>query len=303
VYIQQEIAKDPEKYIYSDQYFNDLNRKIHYDTTGKEIIDDLGKIDFFIGGLGTTGSTLGAAQRIKKHNPDLVTVGVVAEKEDYIPGIRNNDEILEVGLFNPDFYSKIVTVDSHNSLEAMMKLIKGAGLLAGPTTGASFLGGLEYLKEIDCTLTEKKKAVFIACDRVEWYTSYIRERKPEWFGETRAEKWKDNVTANAEFEISIDKASQWIDKNKPLIVDLRQPISFKIAHIPDSINIPYDQLSSILDITNPFCTKQKVLFVCPLGEKSAFVASFLSEKNTQAFSLQGGINTWRDHDLPLERDL
>lgn len=303
VYIQQEIAKDREKYIYSDQYFNDLNRKIHYDTTGKEIVDDLGKVDYFIGGLGTTGSTLGAAQRIKEHNPDLVAIGVVAEKEDYIPGIRNHDETLEVGLFNPDFYSKIVTVNSHDSLEAMMKLIKGAGLLAGPTTGASYLGGLRYLKEIDNKLAETKKAVFIACDRVEWYTSYIRERKPEWLGESYSESWKDKVKVDTQVDISTDGITQWIDDINPLIVDLRQPISFKTAHIPNSINLPYDYLDSMLNTTNPFCTKQKILLICPLGEKSAQVARYLKTKDIDAYSLQGGINAWRDQNLSLERDL
>ncbi|MBT9164902.1 MAG: Cysteine synthase B [candidate division WS2 bacterium] len=303
VYIQQEIAKDPEKYIYGDQYFNDLNRKIHYDTTGKEIIDDLGKVDYFIGGLGTTGSTLGAAQRVKEHNPELVAIGVVAEKEDYIPGIRNHDETLEVGLFNPEFYSEIVTVNSHDSLEAMMKLIKGSGLLAGPTTGASFLGALKYLKEVDDTLTETKKAVFIACDRVEWYTSYIKDRKPEWLGEAHSESWKDDVRPNAETDVSADRATQWIDDNQPLVIDLRQPISFKMAHIPESINMPYDQLDPMLNTTNPFSTKQKLLFVCPLGEKSSLVANYLAGKNAQAFSLQGGINAWRDQNLSLERDL
>ena len=303
VYIQQEIANDPKKYIYSDQYFNDLNRKIHYDTTGKEIIDDLGKVDYFIGGLGTTGSTLGAAQRVKENNPDLVTVGVVTEKEDYIPGIRNRDETLEVGLFNPKFYSEVVTVNSNDSLEAMMSLIKGAGLLAGPTSGASFLGALKHLKKVDSKLTETKKAVFIACDRVEWYTSYIKKRKPEWFGLVRHKSWKDSVKPIPEVNVPIENAPKWIEANNPLIIDLRQPISFKMAHIPNSMNMPYEQLDSTLDTTNPFCNHQNILFVCPIGEKSSLVATHLSKKKTQSFSLQGGINAWRDSDLPLGKDL
>jgi len=303
VYIQQEIAKDPEKYVYSDQYFNDLNRTVHYDTTGKEIIEDLGSVDYLIGGLGTTGSTLGAAQRIQEHNPHLVTIGVVAEKDDYIPGIRNYDEILEVGLFNPHFYSTIVTVSSSDALEAMMRLIRGVGLLAGPTTGATFLGGLQYLREVDQTLTQTKHAVFIACDRVEWYISYIRKRKPEWFGQSRVQSWRDTAAIDTKVEIPSHVIVQWIQENKPLIVDLRQPISFKTAHIPESINVPYDQLDSMLNITNPFCTKQSILLICPLGEKSALVASYLKTKNINAYSLQGGINAWRDQNLSLERDL
>lgn len=303
VYIQQEISRNPDLYVYSDQYFNDLNRKIHYDTTGKEIVDDLERVDYFIGGLGTTGSTLGAAQRLKEHNPNLITVGVVAEKEDYIPGIRNHDETLEVGLFNPKFYSEMVAVNSHDSLEAMMQLVKSAGLLAGPTTGASFLGAVKYLKGVDDTLTRTKTAVFIACDRIEWYTSYIRDRKPEWFGEPQKKSWTEDLKIDPRVEVSVDEAVQWIEKNQPLIVDLRQPVSFKIAHIPDSINIPYEQLDLMLDAANPFCTKRPVLLICPLGEKSLLVASYLSAINVRAFSLEGGIIAWRHQNLPLERDL
>jgi len=118
-----------------------------------------------------------------------------------------------------------------------------------------------------------------------------------------SESWKDKVTIDKQADISINEIIQWIDDNKPLIVDLRQPISFKTAHIPDSINLPYDHLDSMLNTTNPFCTKQKILLVCPLGEKSALVASYLKNRNIDAYNLQGGINAWRDQDLSLERDL
>ena len=302
-YIQQEIAQNKDTYLYSDQYFNDLNRKIHYDTTGKEIVDDIGDVDFFIGGLGTTGSTLGTAERIKEHSPDVTVIGIVAEKDDYIPGIRNYDEILEVGLFNPDFYKDIVSVNSSDSLESMMKLIRSDGLLAGPTTGASLKGSIDYLQEIDTTLDTPKKAVIIACDRVEWYISYIKDRKPEWFGEAREERWDDNVKQSASVDLDVATISDWIKKNSPLIVDLRQPISFKTVHIPHSLNLPYDNLDLVLNTTNPFRTNQKILFVCPVGDKSALVASYLRNKDVEAYSLKEGINAWRDQGLPLERDV
>ncbi|MGB0757379.1 MAG: pyridoxal-phosphate dependent enzyme [Patescibacteria group bacterium] len=302
-YIQQEIAQNKDKYLYGDQYFNDLNRKIHYDTTGKEILDDLGEIDFFIGGLGTTGSTLGTAERIKEYYPDVTVVGIVAEKDDYIPGIRNYDEILEVGLFNPDFYKDIITINSSDALEHMMRLIKHDGLLAGPTTGASLQGAITYLQEIDTTLDTPKKAVIIACDRVEWYISYIKDRKPNWFGHTDSARWDDDIEQTESTDLDATTISDWIKENSPLIVDLRQPISFKTTHIPNSLNLPYDHLDSMLHTTNPFCTHQKILLVCPVGDKSSIVANYLQTKDVPAYSLQGGINAWRDQDLPLERDL
>lgn len=301
VYIGREVAKNPKKYIYSDQYFNDLNRQIHYQTTGVEIVEDLGHVDYFIGGLGTTGSTLGAAEKIKEYNHELKVVGVIAEQDDYIPGLRNRDEVLEVGLFKPDFYDQIVAVNSRDSLDSMMKLIKGVGLLAGPSTGASFWGAMKYLKDIDSKLTETKRAVFISCDRVEWYTSYIEDRRPEWFGQENSKNWSDNVALTVDCEVPVGNVEKWIGDNSPLIVDLRQPISFKMAHISNSINMPYDHINTVLNITNPFLTSQKILFVCPLGEKSALVACYLRSSGVDAYSLQGGLNMWRDDGIPLER--
>ena len=303
IYIQREIAKNKNKYIYSNQYFNELNRKTHYDTTGIEILDDLGSVDYVIGGLGTTGSTLGVTQRIKKNNPDLVVIGVVAEENDYIPGIRNHDEMLEVGLFKPKFYDDIISVNSHDSLKYMMLLIKKAGLLAGPTTGASFCGSINYLKKIDKTLTETKKVVFIACDRVEWYISYIKDRMPHWFGDSIVSDWKDNLEIDPLVNIGISGSRAWIQKEGPLVVDLRQPISFKITRIPGSINLPFDHLDSILNTANPFQIKQKILLVCSVGRKSALVASYLRKQKVKAFNLQGGVNSWRARDLPTENDL
>lgn len=303
IYIQREIAKNKNKYIYSDQYFNDLNRKIHYDTTGKEILNDLGSVDYVIGGLGTTGSTLGVAQRIKKNNPELIVIGVVAEENDYIPGIRSYDEMLEVGLFKPKFYDDIISVNSHNSLKYMMLLIKQAGLLAGPTTGASFCGVINYFKKIDKTLTSPKKVVFIACDRVEWYISYIKDRMPHWFGDLASVNWKDGLKITTSVDISISESSVWIKKENPLIVDLRQPISFKITRIPGSINLPFDHLDSILNTANPFQIKQKILFICSVGQKSALVASYLRKQKVKAFNLQGGINSWRAKGLPVKNNL
>lgn len=304
VYIQKEIAQNVDTYIYSDQYLNDRNRQIHFDQTGEEINKDLGLVDYFIGGLGTTGSTLGTAQKLKEYNSELKAIGVVAEKDDYIPGIRTHEETMEVGLFIPEFYEQIVAVNSLDGLESMMRMIKNDGLLAGPTTGASLHGAIEYLKTIDQSLDRPHKAVFIACDRVEWYVSYIRDRKPNWFGtQVESSSWKDDLSTVSSYDISSENIADWIQENQPLIVDLRQPISFKTAHIPDSINLPFDHLDSMLNTTNPFCTKQKILLVCPLGEKSALVANYLQSKHTEAYSLQDGITAWRDQFLPLERDL
>ena len=76
--IQQIVNAEPKKYFHTSQYTNEKNIEAHYSMTGKEIQDDLKKVDFFIGGLGTTGSTRGAGTYLKEHNPTLKNIGVIA---------------------------------------------------------------------------------------------------------------------------------------------------------------------------------------------------------------------------------
>src|SRR5579862_742714 len=48
---------DPDRYFYADQYNNDANWRAHYETTGREIIEQTeGRITHFVTLLGTSGT-------------------------------------------------------------------------------------------------------------------------------------------------------------------------------------------------------------------------------------------------------
>lgn len=62
----------PDKYFYPDQYNNEANWKAHYTTTAHEIWwQTHGEITHFVAGLGTTGTFVGNAKRLKELNPNL----------------------------------------------------------------------------------------------------------------------------------------------------------------------------------------------------------------------------------------
>ncbi len=303
-YIDNIVTQNQDKYYYTTQYTNEKNIEVHYATTGKEITDDLSKVDYFFGGLGTTGSTRGTAMYMKKQNPELISVGIVSSADDYIPGIRTITEMWEVGLFDKEFYESIEEVDSRRSIDAMLTLIRQCGILAGPTSGASFEGTLQYLKKIDSQLTEKKTAVFVACDRFEYYISYIKERKPEVFGEKTKVDSIANITEEQCLEapaVNLENVQEWIKEHNPIIIDIRSNLAFKTAHIKGSINIPQEHLVKILDGNMPFCEEQAVLFICPVGEQSKKYVVYLQSKGYHAHNLEGGIVAWRDAGLSLEK--
>lgn len=301
--IEKAVKNDPGKAYFPSQFTNPKNPDVHYATTGKEIADDLGRVDYFFGGLGTSGSTLGAARRLRvETSPDLVTVGICASKNDFIPGIRSLDQMWESGLFTKDNYADFVYVDSGDSVDAMMDLVRGAGILCGPTSGASYLGTLRYLREIAPTLTERKKAVFIVCDRLEWYMDYIKARRPHLFGQTpkpgslrafAATPANDGVT------IAADKAQDWIAAHAPLIIDVRGNLAYKMATIPGAVNIPWELFETMIDSADPFPKDRPILLACPVGEKTLRHAAYLQARGYKAYGLEGGILAWRNLSQPL----
>jgi len=304
-YIEQMMSAEPGKYFHTTQYTNEKNLKAHYDATGKEIQRDLGRVDYFIGGLGSTGSTRGAGTYLKEQNPSMKTIGVIASKGQMLPGIRNVDEMFEVGLFQKDFYDSIVEVNVDESLDAMLMLIRKVGLMAGATGGGSLAAALKYLRPIDAQITEKQNAVIIVCDRVEWYLSYLQKVRPELFALTPR---KDSVRAITSDEqqkapqITVDEAQQWLSAQpQPLVVDMRGNLAYKAAHIPGSINIPAETLEEMSEWGVPFSNSQPVLFVCPVGDQSKRFAAYYTQRGIKCASLTGGYVAWRDAGKPAER--
>ena len=305
-YIERIVSENPNKYYHTNQYTNLKNPKVHYEHTGKEIYDDLGKVDYFFGTLGTTGSSRGTIEYLLEKNKNLKKIGIIAEKGDTIPGIRNKDEMYEVGIFNKSLYDEIVSVNSDEAIEEMLVLNRKCGILGGPTSGAAFKGTLRYLREIDDKLKEPANAVFIACDRMEWYMSYIKKRRPEIFdSEIKRETIRTLTEEDMKYAktIDINNAEEWIEKNNPIIIDLRGNLAYKNGHIANAINITDIFFEDLVDNGTPFSKENSVLLVCSIGDKSKKFSSLLNKKGMNVYSLENGMTAWRENSLPLKRSL
>src|SRR5215813_10669855 len=63
---------EPDRYFYADQYNNDANWRAHYNTTAVEILDQIGdRLTHFVAGLGTSGTFVGVARRLRLHRPSI----------------------------------------------------------------------------------------------------------------------------------------------------------------------------------------------------------------------------------------
>src|SRR5262249_28071471 len=142
---------------------------------------------------------------------------------------------------------------------------------------------LAYLQQIDGTVSETRNAVFIICDRVEKYVSYLQKLRPDIFGLGNRKPSPLQLTrsqANHAQQISVEEAQRWLagGASPPcLVVDLRGPIAFRASHIPGSVNMRSDKLDEDCQFVVPFSKSLRVLFVCPTGEESMCFAAFLGE--------------------------
>jgi cysteine synthase/rhodanese-related sulfurtransferase len=295
-------------YLHTDQYFNPRNTEAHLTGTGPEIVKDLdGRApDWFIACVGTAGSSTGVARVLREHDPAVRVVGLVAAKSDFIPGIRTIDEAREVGLFDPDTYDTIEAVGADDAIEGMLTLNRRCGILAGPTGGAAYFGAVRRLREADAQSTRRRTAVFIVCDRVESYLSYVRRRRPDLFGRPRRRDSPADVS-DAEMReapsLGVADAQAWIATGRPLVVDLRSPFAYAALHIDGSVNIVDELFEELLRGGLPFSRSRPVLLVCPVGEKSARYAALLARMgHPEVRSLAGGVIAWRDAGAPLVRE-
>jgi cysteine synthase B len=179
--VDAKAADQKDRYFYTDQYRNPANDGTHYAATGREIVRDIGPVDYMIGSVGTAGSTVGISRQLKQANDRLKTVGVVSEPDDFIPGIRHRGEIFDVGAFREDYYEALMGVSAQDAIAGLLELARAYGVMCGPSSGAAYMAALRYLKEQDGKATAPQKAVFVVCDRVELYLSYIEARRPDIF--------------------------------------------------------------------------------------------------------------------------
>ena len=165
------VAENRDKYVDLDQFSNQANILAHYETTGKEIIDQTGgDIDMIVIGLGTGGTGVGVSKRLKEHNKDIKTVGVIPKLGFSIQGLRNPKDTFPTELHDEKYFDEIVEIQGeeiHDTLKTARDLAKKEGLFVGMSSGAAMYVALNKAKE----LGKGKKIVVIFPDNGYKYLS------------------------------------------------------------------------------------------------------------------------------------
>lgn len=95
--------------------------------------------------------------------------------------------------------------------------------------------------------------------------------------------------------------------NKPILLDVREPVEFAMLHIPDSINVPRGVLEQSCewdyDETVPELAgerSQEIVVICRSGKRSALAADMLLRMGfANIVSLKTGVRGWNDFEQPM----
>jgi cystathionine beta-synthase len=180
--VAENLLKKTPGSFFANQFENPSNPRVHEETTGPEIWDQMdGKIDAFVAGVGTGGTISGVGKYLKSKNPDIKIVvadpegSIVADAvnngkfnydggswfvegigEDYIPRTLNLD-VIDEGIY----------VSDKDAFAMLDNLLQKEGILAGSSCGTLVEAAIKWCKK----QTEPKTVVTLICDTGNKYLS------------------------------------------------------------------------------------------------------------------------------------
>ncbi|MEM5778685.1 MAG: cysteine synthase family protein [Candidatus Aenigmatarchaeota archaeon] len=162
------LRSNPKKYFMLDQFNSEDNVLAHYETTGKEILEQTnGRLDMLIAGIGTGGTIIGVSKRLKEYNPKIKIVAVEPFLGEKIQGLRNMNEPYSPSIFDETKIDEKINVTLKQAKNMTRRLAKEEGLFVGLSSGAAMHVAVQKAKE----LKKGKTIVVILPDLGERYLS------------------------------------------------------------------------------------------------------------------------------------
>ena len=137
--VREIISAEPDCYFYPDQYNNPANPLAHYKGTGAEILRQTdGRVTHFVAGLGTTGTFVGTARRLKDHDPGIQAIAVEPEDAFHgLEGLKHLPTSIVPGIWDPTLADQVWGAPTEASYGLARRLARSEGVLVGHSCGAA----------------------------------------------------------------------------------------------------------------------------------------------------------------------
>jgi cysteine synthase B len=150
---------EPAKYFYPDQYNNAANPAAHYSGTASEIWEQSkGEITHFVAGLGTSGTFVGTARRLKELNPAIECISMQPDSGFHgLEGLKHMATAIVPGIYDIGLADQDLSVRTEDAHRVVKKLAREEGILAGVSSGAALFACFEVARN----LPSEQRAVIV----------------------------------------------------------------------------------------------------------------------------------------------
>jgi len=137
------------QYFYADQYSNPANWRAHYNGTGVEILDQThGRITHFVAGLGTSGTFMGVARRLKEANPAIRCISMQPDSPFHgLEGLKHMPTSIVPAIYDPALADRNLEVETESAYAMARRLARTEGLLVGISAAAAVAAALTIAEE------------------------------------------------------------------------------------------------------------------------------------------------------------
>ena len=151
-------AADPGRYFYADQYSNPANWQAHYRGTAEEIWQQTGgRLTHFVAMLGTSGTFIGTARRLKELNPAIRCISLQPDSPFHgIEGAKHMATAIVPAIYDASLADFDLGISTEAAYAMVKRLAREEGVLVGISSGAALAGCLAVARRLD-----RRRAVIV----------------------------------------------------------------------------------------------------------------------------------------------
>ena len=139
--------ESPDRYFRIGQYENPQNPLAHYFGTADEVWEQTGgAIDWLVLTLGTCGTLVGMARRLKELRPSIRVVSVEPQEKHTQQGLRNMSESRVPAIMDWSLVDERLTVKDEDAYRTARDLARREGILGGISSGTAVFAALHVAR-------------------------------------------------------------------------------------------------------------------------------------------------------------